>query len=79
MHNQSQVDTLYSSMIAPGFTQTGCVEVATQAHLLADGRDDFPRLPAFDRLIKIVGIAIENDKMVKSQFILGRCTWIMLP
>ena len=38
VHDQRQIHTLHASMVAPGFSQTVCTEVAPQTDLLADGR-----------------------------------------
>ena len=63
VHDQRQIHTLHASMVAPGFSQTVRAEVAAQAHLLADGGDDFPGLPTSYRMQKTVGFAIEKDEM----------------
>ena len=64
VHNQRQIDALHTSMVTPGFSQTVCAEVASQAYLLADSGDDFPGLVSSYRLQKTVGFAIEKDEMV---------------
>ena len=64
MHNQRQIDALHTSMVAPGFSQTVCAEVAAQAHLSTDGGDDFPGLATSDRLHKTIGFGIEKDEML---------------
>ena len=64
MHDQCQIHTLHASMVAPGFSQTVCAEVAAQAHLSADGGDDFPGLATSDRLYKTIGFGIEKDEML---------------
>jgi hypothetical protein len=54
---------MHASMVSPSFSQTVCAEVATQAHLLTNGCDNFPGLTAPDWLHKTVNFGIKKDEM----------------
>jgi len=64
VHNQSQIHALQTGMITPGLSQTVGAEVPSQTNLPADGSDQLPSLTTTNGFIEIIGLSIEEKKML---------------
>ena len=64
VHNKSQIHSLHTGVISPGFPQGMGTVISSQPNIITDRNDELPGLPASNGFSEITRFGVEEKEML---------------